>query len=139
MILGIDFSINNGVIGGIRASTENSNAPQECIDVLVYIMCLIAAPPCNQDTCLPVTVCNDSCAAFKRLQAEKLCDAENERLRQLRSSTPLSDVRLLVDTYFRFDCEDPSSYFFMNFTNFDSDGCTDLFPPNIKCKGLTSV
>ena len=134
MILSTDFSINNGVIGGVRAIAENINAPQECIDVLVYIMCLAAAPPCNQDTCLPVIICNDSCAAFKRLQTENLCDAENQRLRELGSSSPLSSVQLLIDSYFRFDCEDPSSYFFMNFTSFDSDGCTDLFPPEVKCK-----
>ena len=98
-ILNIDFSINNAIIDGVRVSLEMSNAPQECINALEYIMCLVGAPPCNQDTCLPVKICNDSCAAFKRLQTENLCDQVEKRLRELRSSSPLSSVRLLVDTY----------------------------------------
>ena len=135
-LIGIDnVFLGNKLFRGIQAIGNQFNIPPECIDILLHVLCLAAAPPCSQDTCLPVLICNGSCAIFKQIIAGvNLCASKINRLKALRNKTLVPVVSMLIDHFFKFDCEDPSTYFFRNFTRYDSNICTDLYSPETLCK-----
>lgn len=126
--------IGDSLIGIVRSTAEDRDLRQLCIDIIVYFLCLVAAPPCNQDTSLPVLICNESCAIFKQALEENSCAEVDDYLIELRSTLSIFAADVLIRAYFMFDCEDPSTYFFMNFTSYDSDICTELFSPETLCK-----
>ena len=81
-------------------------------------------------------ICKESCDIFKRMKASNFCEAAEDHLRRiLRSDQQIfSDIMLLINIYFKFDCEDPSTYFFTNISNPDPKACTKLLSPGSLCK-----
>ena len=111
-----------------------------CVNLIMHMLCLIGAPTCNQDTCLPMLICKDSCDMFKRIRESKFCEAADNHFRKMQTSNVIfKDIFLFIDIYFNFDCEDPSTYFFTNISNPDPKACTKLLSPGLLCKLIHSV
>ena len=120
----------------MRAIADNL-APlelQPCVDMMLHILCIAAAPPCNRDTCLPMRICKRSCDVFKRIKAINFCKRVEDHIRLVADTVDYRSIPLLINDYFNFDCEDPSTYFFTNIPRYDPNVCTDLFSNESLCK-----
>lgn len=105
--------------------------PPECNDFARHVLCFVAVPPCEPETGLPLVVCNESCAAYKKLQSLDFCRVLDQHIRAVQNASTLRDFSVLVEKYFQLDCEDTSTYIFdPNITEFSSSTCAPLFEPN---------
>ena len=104
--------------------------PEECIEFARHLMCLVAAPPCEADTGLPLVLCNETCEAYGRLLSVGYCQSLDEHIRSAQRTSLLSDFGVLADKYFEFNCSNVSTYIFdSNKTEFATSSCSQLFSP----------
>lgn len=69
---------------------------------------------------------------FKEVVINDICSDVEVQFRELAQ---ISSNRALQDNfnvYLNFDCEDPTTYFFMNVTSTDPSICTGLMPPELE-------
>lgn len=106
----------------------------DCVNALEHMMCIAAAPPCNQTTDLLLPICTESCLAFTRLVEERTCDGIIEEAQILAVSTEVKVLVLFVDLLLNFDCDEPSSLYLHDnveeLLGMESDGCTELQSAN---------
>ena len=122
------------------ADTLTQRMMPVCVDLVMHMLCLVGAPTCNQDTCLPMLICKESCDMLKRIRESKFCEVADNHFRRIQTSNVIfEDIFLLIDIYFNFDCEDPSTYFFTNISNPDTKACTKLLSPGLLCKLIHCV
>ena len=109
----------------------NPPPPQECTDFIAHFLCLVAVPPCDPETGLPMPVCNESCVAYERLLGVDYCRDLDDYIHGVQQSSTFPDLRAVVDRYFEIDCYNTSTYIFEpTVTTFSSQSCTHLFTPN---------
>lgn len=125
------FPIKDELIDGaiLFANRIQPPLPQVCLDILHYIFCIIAAPPCNPGSGLPIIICKENCKLSQQIQKSDLCVDITTQLRALATVTTNNDFIVISNAYFNFDCKVPETYFFKNITSSDPDICTNLFPP----------
>ena len=94
-------------------------------------MCLVAVPPCDPETGLPMPVCNESCMAYEKLLGVDYCQDMDNNIRRIQQTSTFPDLRVIVDKYFKIDCYNSSTYIFEpTVTVFSAQSCTDLFTSN---------
>lgn len=133
---GLTSNLSNAEFMGIQlfAKSGDPSVSDECLDFLLHWFCLQASPPCNQETGLPMLICESSCEMIKSIQEKRICSNVDEHLRALYEVTLVENFRIIADAYFSFDCSDPADYYFMNVTHPDSESCTNFFSPQMECK-----
>lgn len=84
-----------------------------CIDFLKHLSCLMQAPPCDLESDLLLTICEESCTAYDMLMSASTCDFLDEP----GHFNGLNDLQSL---YTSFECR--------NYSNrHGSNSCTNLF------------
>lgn len=132
-----ELGLDNPAIQAIYFVSSREDVPEACVDTLVHLACLGAARPCSQRTNLPVFVCEDSCQLYQQLRAAGLCQEIDEQLGNLALITASDRFIQIFDAFKRFDCTDPSTYFFENITvEGDPDSCSSLFSPQSASKSI---
>ena len=113
------------VFSKIDSLVANSSGNSDCGTALKHIICLAAAPPCDNaigDDLLPV--CRQSCLAYTGLFFEVECAS----IYSAQTDLPESLHSVVAPIYY-FNCFNASSYYhFDNLSSIlDSQSCTDLF------------
>ena len=108
----------------------------KCLDLVLHIFCMQAAPPCNPVTGLPMLICEDSCRIFQQIQENRICSDVDKRLRDVYDVTLQLNFKILADAYFNYNCSDPTNYYFMNVTDPDPNLCTSVCTPTIEGKKI---
>lgn len=99
----------------------------ECLDIILQIICLFLAPPCNPETGLPVLICERNCKVFDDVVLPDFCSSIRVRVQALSATSSNPLFQDVVNAFSMFECTDPATYFSMNVTNPDSSNCTRLF------------
>ena len=108
----------------------NPPPPKECTDFITHFFCLVAVPPCDPETGLPMRICNESCMALDRLLGVDYCRDLDNYIRGIQQTSTFPDLRIIVDRYFEIDCFNTSTYIFEpSVTAFSNQSCTHLFTP----------
>ena len=111
---------------------ERTESPIACYEYVMYLLCLIAAPPCNPDTSTALLLCSETCSAYDKLISSGLCDSFIAGL--LEHLSGFTEVSKAILPYFNaFNCSDPSTYFQKYYTDADCENftssCTNIFNP----------
>lgn len=119
-------------VGLFAIQTLNPQPPQECIDAFMHGYCLVLTPPCDPISHLRLPICDRSCEAFIKLRSEGVCTELDNFIMDLADSSMSTDLQILKDLYFAFNCRDTSTYVFYDGTkNFTQNGqCTRIVSPD---------
>ena len=120
----IEIGEINAFLEVINFSARIHKVSEQCIDLLLHIICLGLEHPCNPESNLPVLICEENCRIYQRIQAAQICHVIDEQILEL---TIVNPENALTKAYFTFDCTDPSTYSIENITEADPDICTHLF------------
>ena len=101
----------------------------ECREFAKYVSCQVAVPPCDEESDLPLQLCEDSCRASTYLDSTGDCDELNQRLKEVVTGT--TSLEFVFNLYSNFNCSNSSTYFFGE-EEFASEKCTNLFDPMVQ-------
>ena len=130
-------SIENGFLA-LDILGSQTNAPQACVQSFQYIICLLASPPCDMSTYLPMLLCEETCLAYDRLISHDVC---NEMINGVRDTIQEHHERNpefldLLHYYEAFNCSNPATYGYnsTSFTECSNISCTNIFSPEVQGK-----
>lgn len=130
-------SVDDDSLQAISFIARSGDPPvsDECVDVLLQVICLGLAPPCNPETGLPVLICERSCRVYEQIVVPDICSVLLVRVQELVAVTPSSETfQGIINAFYNFDCKDPTTYFFMNVTQPDPTICINLLPAEKESK-----
>ena len=107
---------------------QGSPDPPECVESLMYGFCLAVQTQCDENTGLPLSVCEESCDVYMWLVSSGQCVALLDFLEDIASGSPLPTVTKLVKLYTDFNCTNRSTYYFGELDP-ANDTCAILFDP----------
>ena len=112
-----------------RDSLNSLSAPEECIELLRYLGCLLIVPPCDSTSHLPLQVCSKACDAFKSVfYNNSPCYVYIDERSTALSGAGFSELfGVILES---FNCSDPNTYSFQNETSYESSMCTNLLDPD---------
>ena len=93
-------------------NTLSPPPPPACTDAFLHLACGASVPPCDPSTQRILPYCNDSCRAYKQLLSDGSCDGLDAFLRDFVAASPVTNLGEYIDLYFRFDCDNTSTYLF---------------------------
>ena len=107
--------------------------PSECVELVQYVGCLMAEPPCDVQSQLPLQVCSRDCDVFQSLlHPASPCNSFLKEMSAVVADEGLS--KLFEGVLGGFNCFEPSSYLFPNGIDFESKTCTGLLDPDTQGK-----
>lgn len=110
--------------------------PSECVELIQYIGCLTAEPPCDAESQLPLQVCSRDCDVLKSLlHPASPCNSFLNEMSTAVADEGLS--KLLEVVMAGFNCSKPSTYHFPHGVDFESETCTGLLDPATQGKQHT--
>ena len=59
---------------GVNYLPQEIQTPPACVELTLHILCLVAVPPCNETTALPLLLCPETCHTYEKLISTGLCD-----------------------------------------------------------------
>ena len=126
----LDLNLGSGFYI-LNVFAQETQSPPACLDLILHMFCLLAKPPCNESTNLPMLLCPQTCLAYKKLISTGLCDDLVARIINQLEMTPLI---YLIDYLATFNCSDPASYFQNEATEKcgNASSCTNLFSPEVE-------
>ena len=123
----------NVIRNSVQASSEaifiildGIDSPEFCKEAARYLACMVANYPCDIENDLPLDICKDSCTAYNALMATTLCGGLRDEIQEI---SDLLGFAAYSSVYLEFDCNDPSTYYFLDDENvtFYNGSCTNLF------------
>ena len=107
-----------------------TQSPRACLQFVLHLLCLIASPPCNPSSSIPLLLCPETCHAYDKLISSGLCDSFVASVTRYLDESMLPEFKALTVYFNAFNCSDPSTYF-QNYTanecNISQSSCTNLF------------
>ena len=115
----------------LNVLAQETQSPPACLELVLHMFCLVAKPPCNETTNLPMLLCPQTCHAYEKLISTGFCDNLVARIIKALEMTPHA---LLIEFVATFNCSDPASYFQNEATAEcgNASSCTNLFSPEVE-------
>ncbi len=131
-LLDTQFPLDDNVLDILKilSMTGNSLLPEQCLDILLHLLCIVITPPCGSDTGLPVLICEGNCKLYNQIREAGICDAIENFLAQVTMLSDSQDLSTLSRAFTEFDCSNPATYFFTTITDQDSTLCIKIFSPD---------
>ena len=126
----IDTDLDSGFFI-LKLLAQETKSPPACLELILHMLCLVARPPCNETTNLPMLLCPQTCLAYEKLISTGFCDDLVARIIRTLEMTPFI---WLIEYLATFNCPDPASYF-QNEPTVEcgnSSSCTNLFSPEVE-------
>ena len=126
----LDMNLGSGFFT-VNVLAQETQSPSACVELVLHMLCLLAKPPCNESTNLPMLLCPQTCLAYEKLISTGFCNNLVARIIKALEMTPFIWLREYLAT---FNCSDPASYF-QNEPTADcgnSSSCTNLFSPEVE-------
>ena len=111
--------------------TQQTQSHPACLELILHMLCLVAKPPCNETTNLPMLLCPQTCLTYEKLISTGGCDNMVAAVIDTLLIGISSEYIWLKDYLIAFNCSDPASYF-QNVSTEEcgnSSSCTNLFSP----------
>ena len=107
---------------------KESQSPPACLELFLHMLCLVAKPPCNGTTNLPLLLCPQTCNVYEKLIFSGLCDDLVARIIRTLEATEYTWYNGYLTA---FNCSDPAPYFQNAPLEVceNSSSCTNLFNP----------
>ena len=105
---------------------HHTNTLQICYELYIYLLCLVALPPCNNSTSAPLLLCPETCRAYENLLSIGACDSYSSAIVEVHNAS--IESRKLIPYIKAFNCYNPASYFHNGVIE-SQDSCTNLFGP----------
>ena len=114
--------------------SKRGEAPDPCLDVVLYFLCLVGTPPCDPEYGgWPLPICDSDCQAVKKLLSDDTCDGTRDFANELAHNTLNKDFIRVLELFENFDCNNISTYDFYQLDCY-AESCTGLLSE--KSKGL---
>ena len=121
-------------VSRIAFTFVSGEAPDPCLDVILYFLCLVGTPPCDPESGgWPLPICDSDCQAVKKLLSDDTCDSTIDFVKGLAHNTSNEELIHAIELFENFDCNNVSTYEFHQLNSF-AESCTGLLSE--KSKGL---